>query len=138
MHGVLDASMRIPDLVRIAAATGVAVEVVLAPTDAADATPLAVEDLLLDAVVVPEVAVRAEVGTEDLVAVGTLPARRLRPETPLADHLSDASPVNLVGPQPTTVLPLVVAMAAPENFSAAWCDNSAFAPIMPAPLSCAP
>lgn len=68
MHGVFHAGVRVPDLVWVAAATGVAVEIVFPSPNATDPALGAVEDLLLDTIVVPEVALLTEVSAEDLPA----------------------------------------------------------------------
>jgi len=57
VHGVLHARVGVSNLVGIAAPTGVAVEVVLSPAHAADTAFLAVKNLLLNSIVIPEVAV---------------------------------------------------------------------------------
>lgn len=137
MHGVLDTRVRVKDLVRVATATSVAMEIIVATTDAADATSLAVENLLLHTIIIPEVAVSTKICPEDLIALYTLPARRLRKMAPLADNLFNVCSVYLVGIQPF-VLPLIVTMPAPEDLSTAWGHNTAFAPVVPATLARAP
>jgi hypothetical protein len=77
MHGVLYAHVRLSDLVRVATPTSVAVEVVLATTNPAYSALVAVEDQFLDALVVPEVAVLAKVGPEDLSTGSATLRRRL-------------------------------------------------------------
>jgi len=66
VHCVLDARVRVTDLIGVATATRITVEEVLAATHTADAALVAVEDLLLDTLVVPEVTVLAEVIPENL------------------------------------------------------------------------
>lgn len=57
VHGILHTRVRVANLVGIATPTGVTVEIVFAPAHATDATLLAVENLLLNAVVIPEVTI---------------------------------------------------------------------------------
>jgi len=129
VHGVLDAGVRAPDLVRIAAATGIAVEEILAATYAADAAPGAVENLFLDSVVIPEVAELTKVAPEHLAARRALPRRTLAVLTFLANHLTYLRPVDLVA-VPAITPSLVVAMPTPEGLTTTRCNDSAPPPVV--------
>jgi hypothetical protein len=66
VHSVFHASVSLPDLVRVATSARITVEVVLAATNSADPTLVAMEHLFLNALVVPEVARLAKVSSEHL------------------------------------------------------------------------
>jgi len=131
MHGLLHASVRAPYLVRIATPTSVAMEEFVPASHATYATTAAMEDLLLDPLVIPEVALSAEVRSEDLpTRHATLP-RPLRGLAVMADDLSDPCPVDLVLSR-LAPLSLVVAVAAPEVRPAAWRHDAAAPPVVAA------
>jgi hypothetical protein len=71
-------------------------EVVLAATDPAYSTLCAVEDQFLNAIVVPEVAILAEVGPEAGPTRFAILSRSLPMLTLLADHFRDLCAVDLV------------------------------------------
>lgn len=90
MHGVLHARVGVPNLIGIARPASITMEVVFTPSHATDPASLAVENLLLISIVVPQVAVRTEVGPQDGFAINALSGSWLHNETQLADHLCDA------------------------------------------------
>lgn len=72
-HGVLHAYVRVPNLVRVATTASITMEVVIAATNPADSTSRTMENLFLDAFVVPEVASPAKIFPEDLATGEALP-----------------------------------------------------------------
>jgi len=125
-HGILYARVRVPNLVRITASASIAMEVVFSAADPADPAPVAMKDLLLFPFVVPELALGAVIGAEDLAATNALAARLLRRPANLADHLLDLRPVKLMR------LGVVVTMATPERLATTRRHNATSAPVVAA------
>merc|ERR1719191_2723305 len=125
MHSVLHTCVRISDLVRVAAPASVAMEVVLAATNTAYSALGAMEYQFLNAVIIPEFAILAEVGPKDLPARNAILSWRLSCRTLLADHFRDLCSVNFVGVNPTGILDLIVTVTAPEGLPAAWGNDAA-------------
>eukprot|EP00448_Togula_jolla_P015810 CAMPEP_0170592704 /NCGR_PEP_ID=MMETSP0224-20130122/13062_1 /TAXON_ID=285029 /ORGANISM="Togula jolla, Strain CCCM 725" /LENGTH=134 /DNA_ID=CAMNT_0010916619 /DNA_START=514 /DNA_END=918 /DNA_ORIENTATION=- len=130
MHRLLDAGVRTANLVWVAASTGVTVEEVITTPYAADLALGTMEDLLGNAVVIPELAGLAEIVTENFATCCALPRRTLVGLTPLANHLLDLGPVHLV-PVLAIVVGLVVAVAAPEGFATARGNDAAAPGVVP-------
>mmetsp|Transcript_138569 Transcript_138569/g.386512 ORF Transcript_138569/g.386512 Transcript_138569/m.386512 type:complete len:226 (+) Transcript_138569:184-861(+) len=135
VHRVLHACVVGPDLDGVAAAARIAMKVVLTATDTADAALVAVENLLLDAVVVPEVTGRAVVIAEHLATSHAVAPWRLPREARLADYLPDLRPVDLMRSPAVATLGLIVAVPAPECLPAAGGNYATTASVVAAPLA---
>lgn len=125
MHRILDARVRCPNLVGVAAPARVAVEVILLAANTANATLVAMKNLLLHPLVVPEIASLAKVSTEIGTAGNALPRGWLSDVASRTDHLRDPCPVDFVRTGAVVCLPVVVAVSAPKGFAAARGDDTA-------------
>eukprot|EP00746_Dinoflagellata_sp_MGD_P121964 gnl/MRDRNA2_/MRDRNA2_56984_c0_seq1.p2 gnl/MRDRNA2_/MRDRNA2_56984_c0~~gnl/MRDRNA2_/MRDRNA2_56984_c0_seq1.p2 ORF type:complete len:181 (+),score=21.11 gnl/MRDRNA2_/MRDRNA2_56984_c0_seq1:79-621(+) len=132
VHCILYTSVRGADFIGIAAATCIAMEVILSTSHATNAAPRTMENTLLRPIIIPEVANLTEVATESLAT--SLAA--LRWELPqialLTYNLFDPFAINLMGSL-AHVFCLVVTMTAPESLATARRNNLAMSPVVSAP-----
>lgn len=128
-HCVLHANVGILDLRRITGAAGVAMEVVFTTANAAESAFFTVEDLLPQAVIVPKVALWAEVSCEKAAANFAILHRGLPVATNVANHLGNLGSIELVWPL-TGTGGLVVAVTTPEDLVAAQRPDPAAPPVV--------
>lgn len=119
VHRILDANVGRANLVWIAATTRVTVEEVLASTHSTNPTAIAMEHLFMQAIVIPEVACRTEISSEDFITHLTVFPWRLPMIAFPAHDLLDELSIDLMSPSPSAILHLVMAMTAPKEFATA-------------------
>jgi hypothetical protein len=107
-------------------------EIIFASTHTAYAAFMAMENLLLNPIVIPEVAIRTEVSPQYCLATDALPARWLHTEANLANDLFDERPIDLMGAYPANIHFLIVAVTAPKNFPTTRSHDAALAAVMSA------
>jgi hypothetical protein len=124
-----NARMLAPELYAVAHSASITMIEVLPPADAAQATLIAVEYLLLLRVVIEEVALAAEVLCNFPFALDAFASNRLARVAIPALHLTNGIPIHLV------VGSLVMAAAASKSLVATRRDNPAAELVMRAVLS---
>ena len=119
LHGFLDAAVGALDRYRVAAVASRAMEIILPPANAANTTQVAMERLLLESVIVPEIADVTEILTQTLSARSAILRALLSRFTPAAYHFHNLRPLHLMR------LTTVVAKSAGKFLSTARSNDCA-------------
>jgi len=129
VHRTLHTSVPSPDLIRITAPALIAVEKVFLSATATNAAFFAVEHLLLQPFIIPEVAGTAIVGTKNLATRETGSAGFLFGETTLAHDGLYLLSVDLM-----VLGAFIMTVATPEQLPTTWSDNLASSSVVSAPV----
>lgn len=130
VHRTLNTSVPSPDLIRITAPALIAVEKVFLSATATNAAFFAVEQLLLQPFIIPEVAGTAIVGTKNLATRETGSAGFLFGETTLANDGLYLLSVDLM----VLGAAFIMTVATPEQLATTWSDNLASSSVVSAPV----
>lgn len=115
-HGVLHAAVRVFDLRWVAAATRVAVKIIVSTSHSTNAALVTMEDLLPETIIIPKVALWAEILSKLRATSFAILRRFLLVFTDEANHLGNLRSDDLV--RSTAVAgSLIVAMATPIDLS---------------------